>query len=75
MRDYVSSLGIGLAVGVLYGLLRFRSPAPPLIALVGLLGMLVGEQAVSMIRAHIASPPPPAASTPRPEHTPTPGDP
>ena len=72
MRDYVSSLGIGLGVGVLYGLLRFRSPAPPLIALVGLLGMLVGEQAVSMIRAHMA---PPAASTPHAKDTPTAGDP
>jgi len=50
MRDYAISLTIGLAVGVVYGLLRFRSPAPPLIALVGLLGMLVGEQAVVQLR-------------------------
>jgi|CZKU01.1.fsa_nt_gi XapX domain-containing protein len=56
MLAYVGSLGIGLGVGVRYGLLRFRSPAPPLIALVGLLGMLAGEQAVSLLRARLAPP-------------------
>ncbi len=61
MRDYLSSLAIGLAVGVGYGLLKFRSPAPPLIALVGLLGMLAGEQAVSLVRSRFAPPRAPAA--------------
>lgn len=42
---YVISLGAGLLAGLLYGLLGVRSPAPPAIALVGLLGMLLGEQA------------------------------
>jgi XapX domain-containing protein len=42
--SYVISLAIGIAVGLLYGALDFRSPAPPLIALVGLLGMQAGEQ-------------------------------
>ena len=42
--DYLISLAIGLLVGVLYGALDFRSPAPPAIALVGLLGMLLGEK-------------------------------
>ena len=42
--SYLLSLVIGLAVGLLYGALDFRSPAPPAIALVGLLGMLVGEK-------------------------------
>lgn len=42
--NYLISLGIGLGVGLLYGALDFRSPAPPAIALVGLLGMLAGEQ-------------------------------
>jgi XapX domain-containing protein len=42
--SYVISLAIGIAVGLLYGSLDFRSPAPPLIALVGLLGMQAGEQ-------------------------------
>ncbi|MFD3453260.1 DUF1427 family protein [Streptomyces sp. NPDC058691] len=39
---YVSSLGAGLVVGVMYGLLRVRSPAPPFVCLVGLAGMLIG---------------------------------
>lgn len=44
---YLISLGIGLGVGVLYALLGTRSPAPPVIALLGLLGMLIGETAVT----------------------------
>ncbi|EPK5773394.1 XapX domain-containing protein [Pseudomonas aeruginosa] len=42
--NYLISLGIGLLVGVLYAVLDFRSPAPPANALVGLLGMQLGEQ-------------------------------
>jgi XapX domain-containing protein len=44
---------LGLAVGVVYGLVKVRSPAPPAIALLGLLGMLVGEQAVTLVRSHV----------------------
>jgi XapX domain-containing protein len=46
MRMYLLSLGAGLLVGVIYSLLNVRSPAPPLVALIGLLGILVGEQVV-----------------------------
>ncbi len=49
---YVLSLAIGLGVGVAYGLLGVRSPAPPIIALLGLLGMLAGEAAVGWLRGH-----------------------
>ncbi len=56
MSGYLVSLLVGSAVGVAYGLLQVRSPAPPLIALVGLLGMVVGEQAVDTIRHHIQTP-------------------
>ena len=44
MRIYLLSLAVGLLVGLIYGLLHVRSPAPPVIALVGLLGILLGEQ-------------------------------
>lgn len=44
MKSYMIALGIGLLVGLLYGVFQVRSPAPPVIALVGLLGMLIGEQ-------------------------------
>lgn len=50
MKIYLLSLGAGLLVGVVYSLLGVRSPAPPLVALVGLLGILAGEQAVPLIR-------------------------
>ncbi|WP_454849870.1 XapX domain-containing protein [Rhizobium binxianense] len=46
MKIYVLSLGAGLLVGIVYSLLNVRSPAPPLVALVGLLGILVGEQVI-----------------------------
>ncbi len=35
-------------MGVIYALLGVRSPAPPIVALVGLLGILVGEQLVPL---------------------------
>jgi XapX domain-containing protein len=53
MRTYLASLILGVAVGVVYGLVKVRSPAPPAIALLGLLGMLAGEQAVSLVRSHV----------------------
>ena len=44
MRVYLLSLGAGLLVGIVYSLLNVRSPAPPMVALVGLFGILIGEQ-------------------------------
>ena len=57
MTGFLISLLMGLVVGVAYGLVQVRSPAPPLIALVGLLGMVLGEQAVDMAKQHLAPPP------------------
>ena len=54
MKIYVISLSAGLLVGVIYALLNVRSPAPPAIALIGLLGMLVGEQVVPTVKRMIA---------------------
>ncbi len=50
MKPYLLALGAGLLVGVVYSLLNVRSPAPPVIALVGLLGILVGEQLVPIAK-------------------------
>jgi XapX domain-containing protein len=50
MRTYLVSLGAGLLVGIVYSLLNVRSPAPPVVALVGLLGILVGEQIIPLAR-------------------------
>lgn len=49
MNPLIISLGAGVLVGLFYALLRVRSPAPPAIALVGLLGMIIGGQ----IMAHV----------------------
>jgi XapX domain-containing protein len=57
MKPYLLSLGVGLLVGVLYALMGVRSPAPPTIALLGLLGMLLGEQAVPVAKRLIARAP------------------
>ena len=43
MKAYLLSLAAGILVGVIYKTLNVRSPAPPLIALLGLLGILIGE--------------------------------
>jgi XapX domain-containing protein len=56
MFNYLASLLMGVAVGVAYGLVQVRSPAPPLIALVGLLGMLAGQQAVDLAKRQFAPP-------------------
>lgn len=55
MRLYLISLAVGLLVGAIYGLLSVRSPAPPVIALLGLLGMLLGEQAIVVAKRLMAS--------------------
>lgn len=50
MKLYLASLGAGLLVGIIYSLLNVRSPAPPVVALLGLFGILVGEQIVPVAR-------------------------
>lgn len=54
MKAYVLALAAGLLVGVIYGVLNVRSPAPPVIALIGLLGILLGEQLVPLLKRVIA---------------------
>jgi len=50
MKPYVVSLALGILVGVIYALFSVRSPAPPIIALVGLLGILAGEQLPPLVK-------------------------
>ncbi|HEX8615438.1 MAG TPA: XapX domain-containing protein [Telluria sp.] len=54
---YLMSIGAGVLVGVIYALINVRSPAPPVIALLGLLGMLIGEQMVPIAKRVIAGEP------------------
>ena len=48
---YVTSLAMGVVVGGAYALIGVKSPAPPVAALLGLLGMLAGEHAVAVFFA------------------------
>jgi XapX domain-containing protein len=50
MRAYLLSLGAGLLVGIVYSLLNVRSPAPPVLALVRLFGILIGEQIIPIAK-------------------------
>jgi XapX domain-containing protein len=73
MMPYLISFGAGLVVGLLYWLVRVQSPAPPLIALAGLLGIVIGEAAVPFVQAHLLHADThagiaPAASDARAEH-------
>jgi XapX domain-containing protein len=54
MGMYLLSLGAGVLVGIIYSLLNVRSPAPPLVALVGLLGILAGEQIIPIAKQIVA---------------------
>jgi XapX domain-containing protein len=51
MKTMLVSFAVGLMVGVAYALLRVKSPAPPLVALLGLLGIVTGEHAVERFLA------------------------
>lgn len=61
MKIYLVSLATGVLVGLIYALLQVRSPAPPAIALVGLLGILIGEQAVPIAKRMLGKEPVTAA--------------
>lgn len=50
MKPYIFSLCAGVLAGVVYGAIGVQSPAPPIIALMGLLGMLAGEQILPLAR-------------------------
>ena len=44
MLAFLVSLLFGILVGVAYALVGVKSPAPPIVALFGLLGIGIGEQ-------------------------------
>ncbi|MER6347858.1 DUF1427 family protein [Streptomyces sp. NPDC001595] len=46
---YIEVLLAGALVGVLYGVLRVTSPAPPPVALFGLLGMVLGQSVLEAV--------------------------
>jgi len=54
MRMYVVALAAGILVGVFCGCIGVRSPAPPVVALVGLFGILLGERVVRLTKRLLA---------------------
>ncbi|MGA4846208.1 DUF1427 family protein [Streptomyces sp. G5(2025)] len=46
---YVKVLLAGMVVGILYVALRVKAPAPPPVALCGLLGMLLSQAALGAL--------------------------
>ena len=65
MKAYLLSIGVGALVGIIYGVLNVKSPAPPVVALVGLFAMLGGEQVVKQVHGWRASyyPTPPVSES------------
>jgi len=55
MKDLLISFAVGAIVGLLYGFIKVKSPAPPIIALLGLLGMVIGEQVGAWVHTRNAN--------------------
>ncbi|WP_058188411.1 DUF1427 family protein [Terracidiphilus gabretensis] len=55
MKGLLISFAVGAFVGLLYGFIKVKSPAPPIIALLGLLGMVIGEQVGSWVHTRNAN--------------------
>jgi len=56
MKPYLLSLVVGLMIGIIYSFSGVRSPAPPAIALIGLLGILVGEKIMPFVKEIFQTP-------------------
>lgn len=50
LKTYSVSLIVGILAGFIYSVLDVDSPAPPIIALIGLLGMQVGEHIIPLLK-------------------------
>lgn len=50
MTAYLVSFLVGVVIGGIYHVMGVRSPAPPIIALLGLLGILLGESGLPLVK-------------------------
>ncbi|MFE0523399.1 DUF1427 family protein [Streptomyces sp. NPDC058954] len=55
LRAAAWSFAAGLLMGAVYWALDVRSPAPPLLGLTGLFGIVVGERAASAIHSRLTA--------------------
>ena len=49
-NTYSVSLIVGVLAGLIYAIIDVNSPAPPIVALVGLLGMQIGDHIIPLAR-------------------------
>ena len=54
-RTVLITFGVGLGMGVVYWALHTQSPAPALIGLAGLAGIVVGERALLLLRTRLTA--------------------
>ncbi|MEU2925962.1 DUF1427 family protein [Streptomyces sp. NPDC007251] len=64
LRAAALSFAAGLLMGAVYWALDIRSPAPPLLGLTGLFGIVLGERAASAIRSRAGGRARPSRSAP-----------
>ncbi|MEW2284112.1 DUF1427 family protein [Streptomyces sp. NPDC047841] len=62
LRRAVPAFAAGLFMGAVYWALGIASPAPPLVGLTGLAGIVLGERAATAVRDRLARRSTPAAS-------------
>jgi XapX domain-containing protein len=54
MASVALAFATGLAVGVVFSLVKLPSPAPPFLGLIGLVGMFVGQRLWPLVQ-HVIS--------------------
>jgi XapX domain-containing protein len=47
------AFGTGLAVGVVFSMVKLPSPAPPFLGLIGLIGMFVGQRVWPLLASRL----------------------
>ncbi len=52
LGTFTLALFTGVAVGIVFSLVRLPSPAPPFLGLVGLIGMFLGQRLLPLL-AHL----------------------
>ena len=55
MKAYLFSFLVGCVAGVVYAAVHVRSPAPPVVALIDLLGMLAGENRYPLVTSFLTT--------------------